>query len=132
MEQTRIAWTDYTFNPWMGCTRASEGCEFCYAEKIGCRRYALKWGPGAERRIRCASSVVQPPIHSTGIAMLDHVLGGGSRVGELIGLLGPTGGGKTVLGLQLACESMRLSRRVAYFANDNVSLHPQGWEIRLA
>ena len=26
MEQTEIAWTDHTFNPWICCTRVSEGC----------------------------------------------------------------------------------------------------------
>jgi protein gp37 len=27
-----IAWCDHTFNPWVGCTKVSEGCKFCYAE----------------------------------------------------------------------------------------------------
>ena len=30
-ESTNIAWTDHTFNPWMGCERVSEGCRNCYA-----------------------------------------------------------------------------------------------------
>jgi protein gp37 len=25
-EQTIIAWTDHTFNPWMGCVKVSAGC----------------------------------------------------------------------------------------------------------
>ena len=30
--QTKIPWTDSTFNPWLGCTHASPGCDHCYAE----------------------------------------------------------------------------------------------------
>lgn len=29
-EQTIIAWTDRTWNPWRGCTRVSPGCAHCY------------------------------------------------------------------------------------------------------
>ncbi len=32
MAETTIQWTDYTFNPWVGCQRVSPGCEHCYAE----------------------------------------------------------------------------------------------------
>ena len=32
-EKTGIAWTDHTFNPWIGCTKVSAGCENCYAER---------------------------------------------------------------------------------------------------
>jgi protein gp37 len=49
-EQTAIAWTDHTFNPWWGCQRVSPGCEHCYAETFS-RRVGLKvWGPTTERR----------------------------------------------------------------------------------
>ncbi len=34
---TGIAWTDATWNPVRGCTRVSEGCRNCYAEKIAAR-----------------------------------------------------------------------------------------------
>src|SRR4051812_46635841 len=27
-----IEWTDHTFNPWIGCTKVSDACEYCYAE----------------------------------------------------------------------------------------------------
>jgi protein gp37 len=30
-ESTEIAWTDSTFNPWIGCTKVSPGCDNCYA-----------------------------------------------------------------------------------------------------
>lgn len=50
-EQTAIAWTDHTFNPWWGCARVSPGCENCYAETFATGRMKLPiWGPKAERR----------------------------------------------------------------------------------
>lgn len=33
-EQTKIEWTDATWNPVTGCTKISEGCRNCYAERI--------------------------------------------------------------------------------------------------
>lgn len=32
MENSKISWTDNTFNPWLGCRKISSGCENCYAE----------------------------------------------------------------------------------------------------
>lgn len=32
MGATSIQWTDFTFNPWVGCQRVSPGCTNCYAE----------------------------------------------------------------------------------------------------
>lgn len=31
MAKTKIEWADYTFNPWMGCTKISPACANCYA-----------------------------------------------------------------------------------------------------
>jgi protein gp37 len=31
-ENGAIQWTDNTFNPWIGCTKVSSGCDNCYAE----------------------------------------------------------------------------------------------------
>lgn len=33
-ETTGIAWTGATWNPWVGCTRVSEGCALCYMYAI--------------------------------------------------------------------------------------------------
>jgi protein gp37 len=50
-EETKIAWTDHTFNFWMGCTKVSEGCRHCYAETLTNNRMGLRvWGPGAPRK----------------------------------------------------------------------------------
>lgn len=34
MNKTRIAWTDYTWNPVTGCTPVSEGCTRCYCRAL--------------------------------------------------------------------------------------------------
>jgi protein gp37 len=49
-EVTKIAWTDRTFNPWIGCTKVSAGCAHCYAEKYDARFGGGHWGPGKPRR----------------------------------------------------------------------------------
>lgn len=33
-ENSKIQWTDDTYNPWRGCTKVSAGCKNCYAEKL--------------------------------------------------------------------------------------------------
>lgn len=49
-ENSLIAWTDHTFNPWMGCTKVSDGCKNCYAETMMDERYRkVKWGPQGKR-----------------------------------------------------------------------------------
>jgi protein gp37 len=45
-EETKIAWTHHTFNPWMGCQKVSEGCRNCYAEQLVTGRMGRNlWGP---------------------------------------------------------------------------------------
>lgn len=36
-DQSKISWTDATWNPIRGCTRVSEGCRHCYAERVAAR-----------------------------------------------------------------------------------------------
>jgi protein gp37 len=36
-EKTKIDWTDSTWNPLRGCSRVSEGCRNCYAERMAAR-----------------------------------------------------------------------------------------------
>jgi protein gp37 len=50
--QTAIAWTDHTFNPWMGCHKVSQGCTHCYAETLVKRRLGLPgvWGADLNRQ----------------------------------------------------------------------------------
>lgn len=49
-ENSAIEWTDHTFNPWIGCTKVSDGCKHCYAETLMDKRYGkVKWGPQGAR-----------------------------------------------------------------------------------
>jgi protein gp37 len=49
-ENSKIEWTDHTFNPWIGCQNVSPGCDHCYAEVMMDHRYGrVKWGPHGER-----------------------------------------------------------------------------------
>lgn len=41
MADSRIEWTDTTWNPTTGCTKVSPGCEFCYAERLSKRLCAM-------------------------------------------------------------------------------------------
>lgn len=41
MSQSRIEWTDSTWNPVTGCTKASSGCQHCYAETMTRRLKAM-------------------------------------------------------------------------------------------
>jgi len=44
-ENSKIAWCDNTFNPWIGCEKVSAGCQNCYAEALA-KRYGWvsEWG----------------------------------------------------------------------------------------
>lgn len=79
MGETKIEWCDFTFNPWVGCTKVSPACDHCYAEGWAKRtgqsalwagerrrtseanwRGPIKWNRDAERdgvrkRVFCAS-----------------------------------------------------------------------------
>lgn len=63
---TSIEWTDYTFSPWEGCEKVSEGCKHCYAEERNARFNprdgggASHWGPGSARLLRSENYWKQP------------------------------------------------------------------------
>lgn len=78
-ENSKIEWTDHTFNPWVGCAKVSPACDHCYAESWAKRtgspalwngerrrtseqnwKQPLKWNAEAEKagtrsRVFCAS-----------------------------------------------------------------------------
>jgi protein gp37 len=61
-ENSKIEWTDHTFNPWIGCQKVSPGCDHCYAEAMMDHRYGrVKWGPHGER-VRTSKANWQKPI----------------------------------------------------------------------
>jgi protein gp37 len=49
-ENTKIEWCDSTFNPWVGCTKVSPACDFCYAEKWALRTGQAHLWAGERRR----------------------------------------------------------------------------------
>lgn len=59
-ENSKIEWTDHTFNPWIGCTKVSPGCAHCYAERDMERYGKAKWGAGQPRVRTAASTWAQP------------------------------------------------------------------------
>ena len=46
---SKIEWTEHTFNPWWGCVKVSPGCQHCYAETFSKRTGNLVWGSSAPR-----------------------------------------------------------------------------------
>ncbi len=47
---SKIEWTNHTFNPWWGCVKVSQACKYCYAESWSRRVGAEVWGPSSDRR----------------------------------------------------------------------------------
>jgi protein gp37 len=61
-ENSRIEWTDHTFNPWIGCARISPGCDHCYAAvSTPARAMKVEWG-ASEPRYRTAAGTWKDPI----------------------------------------------------------------------
>jgi protein gp37 len=49
-ENSKIEWTDHTWNPWIGCAKVGAPCDNCYAENLMDRRYGrVRWGPHGQR-----------------------------------------------------------------------------------
>lgn len=59
--------------------------------------------------------LVRRPRMPFGIRALDLISGGGLAPGEVMGLLGPTGGGKTVMAVGMACERARRAQHVQLY-----------------
>lgn len=57
-ENSKIEWTDHTFNPWVGCTKVSPACDHCYAEAWAKRSGMVTWG--GERRRTSPANWKQP------------------------------------------------------------------------
>ena len=64
-EKTAIEWCDSTFNPWIGCTKVSPGCDHCYAEvstpaRVKRAAGVETWGPHGQRQRTSARNWKQP------------------------------------------------------------------------
>lgn len=62
-ENSKIEWTDHTFNPWRGCTKVSPGCANCYAETLSHRNPKVlgEWGKG-KPRVRASAAMWREPL----------------------------------------------------------------------
>ena len=49
-ENSKIQWTDHTWNPWWGCEKVSPACANCYAETFAKRVGLEVWGAGKDRK----------------------------------------------------------------------------------
>ncbi|MDI9379758.1 MAG: phage Gp37/Gp68 family protein [Verrucomicrobiota bacterium] len=61
---TNIEWTDATWNPVTGCTKVSQGCKHCYAERMA-TRLAGRYGYSADQpfRVTLRGSKLEQPFH---------------------------------------------------------------------
>lgn len=61
-ENSKIQWTDHTFNPWRGCTKVSPGCANCYADTMSKRNPGTLgiWGKFGTRFVASESMWKQP------------------------------------------------------------------------
>lgn len=58
--QSKIEWTETTWNPTVGCTKVSPGCELCYAERVT-RRFTNVFPNGFDLTLR--ANAVDIPRH---------------------------------------------------------------------
>lgn len=56
-ERSKIAWTDDTFNPWIGCEPVSAGCANCYAAT-----QVKRWGGDFSKRQRTSAENWRLPL----------------------------------------------------------------------
>lgn len=47
-DNSKIEWTDATWNPITGCTKVSQGCKNCYAETLANRMWATQYPPNPD------------------------------------------------------------------------------------
>lgn len=65
-DKTHIEWTDATWNPVTGCSKVSQGCKFCYAERDWARLSAnrnTRYFGRAFTDVACHDSVLVAPLH---------------------------------------------------------------------
>ena len=63
MAQSRIEWTETTWNPVTGCTKISPGCKNCYAERMAKRLKAMRQ-PNYQNAfaVRCHPHMLERPL----------------------------------------------------------------------
>jgi len=71
MTRSKIEWTDFTWNPVSGCSKVSEGCRHCYAERMDRRQMwrgrqdgFREWtAQNAEYNVRLHPERLEQPLH---------------------------------------------------------------------
>lgn len=48
-KNSKIEWTDHTFNAWWGCVEVSPACDHCLARTLA-QRFGVEWGKEGRRR----------------------------------------------------------------------------------
>jgi protein gp37 len=59
-DNSKIEWTDHTFNPWWGCSRVSPACVHCYADATAQRWGFQVWRRYGERRMLSEANWARP------------------------------------------------------------------------
>ena len=60
VQNSKIEWTDHTFNLVIGCAKVSPGCASCYAETMNTRRGWAEWGKDGIRKVMSESYWKEP------------------------------------------------------------------------
>lgn len=61
--KTGISWTDATWNPVVGCTKVSEGCWNCWAEKAARLHYHSEFPNGWDGTVKTFPDRLEWPLH---------------------------------------------------------------------
>ena len=62
-DKTKIEWTDATWNPVTGCTKVSQGCKHCYAERDWARlQHLLRFAGRAFTEVVCHPERLDQPL----------------------------------------------------------------------
>lgn len=60
-DNSKISWTDHTFNPWLGCQHVSHECDHCYADTLTSGRMGLDVFGGRSKRKRTSDGLWHRP-----------------------------------------------------------------------
>lgn len=94
-DKTGIEWTDATWNPFTGCTKVSQGCKNCYAERVATKyggskgfkftiwhdRFKIpgRWDKARKIFVCSMSDLFQEAAHDTDIDQVFEAMGAGPQ-----------------------------------------------------
>jgi protein gp37 len=62
MNKTKISWAESTWNPVIGCSKISEACDHCYAERMARRLAAMGHDEYEGFKVRCLPKRLDEPL----------------------------------------------------------------------